>query len=138
MNILMVDDEPYMLWLYNKLAGARHAVQWAHGYDEALSLIDEQSFDVIIVDLLMPARLESEDPEADSRVMGLKLCKEIFARVALRKAQVVVVSIVTKQKFEQLADDEGLDRTNISFCSKQPIPVLNEFIEKVIDLARSG
>lgn len=124
MRILMVDDEPYMLWLYEDLEARGHKVTWAHGEMEARKHIEDQSFDLAIVDVLMPAPPESPDPEGASQVLGLKLCKDILKTDWGKSGRVIVLSVLTHAEFLQRAEQVDLDPESIGFYSKEPFPDL--------------
>jgi len=53
-KILLIEDEPWLGELYAQLLGVEHEVTWLRdGYD-AMSSIDQQQPDVIILDILLP------------------------------------------------------------------------------------
>lgn len=53
-KILLVEDEPWLGELYAQLLGAEHDVTWLRdGYD-AMSAIEQQRPEVIILDMLLP------------------------------------------------------------------------------------
>lgn len=125
MRILMIDDEPYMLWLYQTLQdeGSGHEVVWARDSVDAREKMYEQSFDMVIVDVLMPAPTDSRDPEGDSHVLGLRLCQDILATGWGSKARrIVVLSVLTENEFRERAKRIGLDPDSVSFVSKDPFP----------------
>ena len=54
-RILVVDDEELVIWSYLRIfGGGDYHVEAAHGGREALRKVQENSFDVIILDLKMP------------------------------------------------------------------------------------
>lgn len=54
-NVLVVDDEEVVCLSYSRaLAGAQYSVEAAHDGSEALEMMRERSFDVVMLDLRMP------------------------------------------------------------------------------------
>jgi diguanylate cyclase (GGDEF)-like protein len=54
-RILIVDDERFHLEMFNDiLGGAGHATRLASSADEALKLLGEEDFDVVLTDIVMP------------------------------------------------------------------------------------
>lgn len=136
MRILMVDDEPYMLWLYQDLEGRKHEVTWAHDAAEARKCMNDQSFDMAIVDVVMAAPPDSSDPEGESQVLGLKLCKDILKTKWGKTKPVIVLSVLTEVEFGKRAAGVNLDTEKIRFCPKEPFAVFADAIEMI--LADSG
>ncbi len=130
MRILMVDDEPYMLWLYQELQGEgfRHDVTWAHGGAEAREYMHTQEFDMAIVDVLMPAPPTSSDPERDSHVLGLRLCKDILKTGWGKRSRIVVLTVLTEDEFREAAKQVNLAPESVSFYSKQPFPDVKDIL----------
>lgn len=73
-RILVVDDEELVIWSYLRIfGGGDYHVEAAHGGREALRKVQENSFDVIILDLKMPdidglevlRRVKETHPEVD-------------------------------------------------------------------------
>ena len=124
----MVDDEPYMLWLYEDLENLGHQVTWAHGEAEAREYIKNQRFDLAIVDVLMAAPPESSDPEGESQVLGLKLCKDILNTEWGKSGRVIALSVLTRAEFLQRSEQVGLEPGIIAFYSKEPFPDLMEIL----------
>jgi DNA-binding NtrC family response regulator len=54
-RVLVVDDEPLILSCVERILGRAHAVALARTTDEAARLLQQQSFDAIFLDLLMPS-----------------------------------------------------------------------------------
>ena len=129
MRILMVDDEPYMRWLYADLQSAGHEVIWARGGEEARDYMAKQDFDMAIVDVLMPAPPDSPNPEGESHVLGLRLCKDILKTSWGKRSRVVVLSVLTEDELRDRAIQVGLAPDRVSFCSKEPFPDMKVFLE---------
>lgn len=77
-KLLVVDDEPFILELNRELLGALGSVTTAASADEAIELLSEETFDLVITDLRMPGALDGmglyhwvvqERPELADRVV---------------------------------------------------------------------
>lgn len=75
MSVLVVDDDPFVGRAISRLLRARHSVTLAKGGAEALKLLENRSFDVILCDVMMPSmtgmelyqEVQRRDPRAASR-----------------------------------------------------------------------
>lgn len=55
MRVLLVDDDPLVLWsLHQSLTAAGHVVTQTGSGNEALSLLQADSFDIVLTDLKLP------------------------------------------------------------------------------------
>ena len=131
MRILLIDDEPYILWLKQFLERKGCEVIWERDYAGAYKHMHQERFDLAIVDILMPASPDSDNPEEDSQVMGLKLCKEIrAAEWGQSKDAIIVYSVVTEPEFLELARKVGLTPEEVSFFSKrEPQPAFMAYLQ---------
>jgi len=77
-RILVVDDEPVIGRLVRRILGKRHEVVVAHSGQEAMDLLkQDQGFDLILTDLMMPAVsgmdlfswMEQNEPELAARAL---------------------------------------------------------------------
>ena len=103
-RILLIDDEPALVDIYKKfLEQAGHEVEVASDGDEGLRLFAENSYDVVITDMLMPNKegletiLELTEHRSDAKIIAvtgggiglgddlLELAIEFGAKRALRK-----------------------------------------------------
>lgn len=53
-HILLVEDEPWLGELYAGILGKQHEVVWLQNGFQAITQIDEQKPDVIVLDILLP------------------------------------------------------------------------------------
>jgi PAS domain S-box-containing protein len=76
LRVLVVDDEPIICAILQRILGEQHEVTIATSGNEALSLLSERSFDVALCDVMMPGmnadelyrRVTETRPEAAKRI----------------------------------------------------------------------
>lgn len=55
-RILIADDDPDLCWIWSEtLADAGHSVTIVYDGDAATAALDEQEFDIMVCDVIMPA-----------------------------------------------------------------------------------
>ncbi len=80
-RILVVDDEPVNLRvLSNHLASAGYPVALASSGPQALRLVDEQAFDLVVLDVMMP------------KMSGYEVCRVLRERHALGELPVIFLT----------------------------------------------
>jgi CheY-like chemotaxis protein len=121
MQVLVIDDEPFILWLTQLLQQNHQEVTWVKSPAEARAKIAQGGFDSVIVDILMPAPTDSQDPDKEAEIMGLILCQEIL-KTGWAKDKVAVYSIITDTEFHELASRVGMQPTEVVFFSKRDDP----------------
>jgi two-component system, NtrC family, sensor kinase len=85
-RILTIDDSPtYRTFLSDELRGQGYKVECAASGAEGLSLLAEQSFDCVVVDLVMPG------------MDGIEVCRQIAALRPEFGASVIVLSSQAKE-----------------------------------------
>ena len=117
-RVLIVDDEPPVLRSTSKpLRYAGHAVETASNAEDAIALCQEHSFDVVVIDFMMPG------------VNGL----ELLARI--RKVQPHVRSIIISGQLDPNASEEEITtqlRQAVEVDAYLKKPVLGSTIAKMI------
>src|SRR6266702_4197453 len=53
-KVLLIEDEPWLGELYVQLLGAEHNVTWLRDGYEAMTAIDQQQPDIIVLDIMLP------------------------------------------------------------------------------------
>jgi DNA-binding response OmpR family regulator len=85
-KILVVDDDPYILMSLEFLMKKNgYDVMVARNGTEALELVDKQTPDLVLLDIMMPD------------VDGYEICKYIKKTVALKDTKVIFMSAKTKE-----------------------------------------
>ena len=80
-HILVVDDEPVILQvLSNNLTSAGYRVTLASNGSEALALAEEQAFDLVVLDVMMP------------RMSGYEVCRALRERRSLEELPVIFLT----------------------------------------------
>ena len=80
-RILVVDDEPINRGvILNCLAPRGYHIREASGGKEALDLVREESFDLVLLDLMMP------------RVSGLEVCKVLREQFSVHELPIIVLT----------------------------------------------
>jgi two-component system, sensor histidine kinase ChiS len=88
-HILVVDDEPINHQvLRNHLAGRHYQVSQAYTGREALQLLDEDRFDLVLLDVMMP------------RMSGYEVCQKIRERYL--SSELPVIMVTAKNQVEDL------------------------------------
>ena len=95
-KILFIDDEPeFVRPQVIALEDAGYEVTLGPDPDKAVALLQEQDFDLIILDLIMPPRREERgDQELDFAETGVKLHQEIRDELGLVDIPIVFLSVV--------------------------------------------
>ena len=97
-NILVVDDEEDVRNLVKVILEAEgYKIDTASNGEEALDLMSENRFDMIILDVVMP--------KSD----GLELCRKIKGNNTLRDTPIIMFSALGKGIETMLGDDEKAD-----------------------------
>ncbi len=97
MRILLVDDELELVTtLAERLNLRGYEARWATSADEALSLLESESFDIAVLDVKMP------------KVDGLKLKKQLQAQCPQMKF-IFVTGHGSSSDFESGASEVGAD-----------------------------
>ena len=95
-RILFVDDEPeFVRPQVIALEDAEYEVVLEMNPDRAITLLRQQKFDLIILDLIMPPR--HGDREQDYAETGAKLHQEIRDRLGLTDIPIVFLTVVRDQ-----------------------------------------
>ena len=122
MNILAIDDNEDILKLLDTIITSK-------GYDftkvgngkEGVKLIEEQNFDVILLDLAMP------------EFSGMDVIESLKKSNILKDQKIVIftASSATDNEISELLQNEG-----VSFCIRKPVDI-KFLIKKMEDLVKS-
>ena len=100
-KILFIDDEPeFVDPQVMALKEAGYEVILKSDPDEAMTLLQKQDFDLIILDLIMPPRRrdrEQVDEELDFAETGVKLHQEIRDELGLVDIPIIFLTVVRDQ-----------------------------------------
>jgi DNA-binding response OmpR family regulator len=97
-KVLIVDDEPHIVNLVKlSLDKRRYNVTGAYSGREALQLIEKNSPDVIVVDLMMPG------------INGYELCQAIRSRTGTKDVPIIILSAKHQMNDKLHAIDVGAD-----------------------------
>ena len=95
-KILIVEDEPEIANLIsNRLDSSLYDVKVAYDGEKALALIQEEYFDLLSLDIMLPS------------VNGLLLCRE--ARKRYKDSLIVIVSALDVEERKEKAYELGAD-----------------------------
>ena len=101
-KILFIDDEPeFVDPQVIALREAGYEVTLESDPDKAIALLQEQDFDLIILDLIMPPRQEDRergDQELDFAETGVKLHQEIRDELELVDIPIIFLTVVRDQE----------------------------------------
>ncbi len=98
MKLLLVDDDAFLRDMYaTKFTEAGDAVQVAHDGAKALSILAEETFDVIIMDMVMPG------------MSGVDLLEAIQKNEQTKKSVCIVLSNQGEQSDIDAAHNAGAD-----------------------------
>lgn len=105
-KILFIDDEPeFVCPQVMALENAGYEVTMESDPDKAMTLLQEQDFDLIILDLIMPPRRgdrERGDQELDFAETGVKLHQEIRDELDLVDIPIIFLTVVRDQEIQRL------------------------------------
>jgi CheY-like chemotaxis protein len=127
-RILFIDDEPeFVSPQVEALEEAEYEVTLETDPDAAVALLQEQEFDLIILDLIMPPRREdreeSGDHELDFAETGVKLHQEIRDKLGLTAIPIIFLTVVRDQDIRrELRQREIRYRQELRFLSKPARP----------------
>jgi CheY-like chemotaxis protein len=121
-KILFVDDEPeYAEPQKEALEDEGYSVTFAIGPGEAMEWLHKKSFELIILDLLMPPR--ELDSEADPVETGLKLYQEIRQQEKFKKIPIIFLSVVRDlEVIAQLTEEERTNGHELKRLAKPALP----------------
>ena len=106
-NVLIIEDAPDLLEDWPELLSTYEIDSHATGdYREALQLLNEGSYDCIILDIKMPVLEGMSDEETDNgRLTGIVICK--LLREANPSVPILVVTSLKDLKAHSLARSAG-------------------------------
>jgi DNA-binding response OmpR family regulator len=97
-SVLIVDDEPHIVNLVKlSLNNGRYSVTGAYSAREALSMLDTNNPDVILVDLMMPG------------INGYELCNALRAHSKTKQTPIIILSAKGQISDKIHAIDVGAD-----------------------------
>ena len=121
-RILFIDDEPFeMSSIRDALEfDDRYEIRFAVTGDEAFEAISDGDFDVVILDIMMPAEKGKEVPE-NSRKTGLRIAEAL--REAFPAIPIICLSVVNDRQVKKRMRD-----LDIIYIEKPALPsvVLSE------------
>jgi len=98
MKILLVDDDAFLRDMYaTKFTEQGDSVQVAHDGNQALSMISDESFDAIIMDMVMPG------------MSGLDLLIALQKDSSIKESKYIVLSNQGEETDIQAATEAGAD-----------------------------
>lgn len=97
-NVLIVDDEPHIVNLVKlSLDKAKYSVSGAYSAREALRIVESDTPDVIIVDIMMPG------------VNGYELCQALRENTRTKQVPIIILSAKGQMNDKLHAIDVGAD-----------------------------
>ena len=104
-GILFIDEEPEYIRPYiEALRDEGYKVTLATTVDQAYRLLDEQEFDLIVLDLIMPPG-QSEKKETREELnyaeTGIRLCKYIRDKLGFIDIPIIFLTVVTDPTIHQ-------------------------------------
>lgn len=99
-RILMVDDlEPFRMLVRTILSFEGHEVYEAQSGPQAVQMVTENQFDLVLMDISMPGEFD-----------GLEACRRIRQRPELKKLPIVMVSASSTEGVPAVAASVGANR----------------------------
>ena len=97
-SVLVVEDSPTQLEVFKTIVkDAGYEVDTAASGEEALKVVGAKSFDLIILDLLLP------------RVDGFEVCRRIKRNPDTKKAKIIAVTSFDVKDIEEKVTAAGMD-----------------------------
>lgn len=115
-RVLLIEDEKPLVDMYTiALRGYDFDLQTARTADDALRLLEDQSFDVILLDILIPAT--ARDSLDVSQRKGLEVLEIIRKHPRFRKVPVLILTnlddMPDRAKAEELGVKDYIVKTNV-------------------------
>ncbi|OGY79911.1 MAG: hypothetical protein A3B74_01510 [Candidatus Kerfeldbacteria bacterium RIFCSPHIGHO2_02_FULL_42_14] len=115
-HVLLIEDEKNLVDMYTvALRSYNFDLQTAQSADDALKLLEEQSFDIILLDILIPAT--SHDSLDVSQRKGLDVLEIIRKHPRFRTIPVLILTnlddIPDRKRAETLHAQEYILKTNV-------------------------
>ena len=98
-NVLIVEDEHINAFIIQKFVGEHYAVQLAQNGNEALDLIDTNSFDIILMDINL----------GDEELDGIEVMKRLRKIPSKADTPVIAVTAYAMPEDRQRFLNEGFD-----------------------------
>lgn len=98
-NVLIVEDEQINAFIIQKFVGEHYAVQLAQNGNEALDLIDTNSFDIILMDINL----------GDEELDGIEVMKRLRKIPSKAGTPVIAVTAYAMPEDRQRFLNEGFD-----------------------------
>ena len=121
-KILVVDDDPdFVEWVKLVLADQGYEIVSAANGDEGLRLVETQSPDLVILDVIMSTILD-----------GLRMSQEMRENVAFRQIPVLMVTSIANTDYAELFPTD--EYVHIDDFLSKPIPpeVLRERVSSLL------
>lgn len=133
----MIDDEPeYLLSHAEALEDEGFDVIRKSRIDEAIHLLKNQSFDLIIMDMLMPSKQsDQKSTRLDPRLSGIRLHREIRIDLAVTDTPIIFMSVLRDENLRsKLIEAERHYYDKVIFLSKPVRPTeLIRAVKRVIE-----
>lgn len=106
-RILWIEDDADELGsLIHPLKKSKYEIRNAFDVSQALKLLDEDKFDLIILDMLLPTG--GDNPEYRTELNGLKLLKNLRDRNI--NTPVIIVTVITEEYLNTQIDDLNVEK----------------------------
>ena len=115
--ILVVDDEPiHRMGIRDRLEHAGYEVDSAEGGDEALQMLQEMEFDLVILDLLMP------------RPNGFDVFEELKVRSVASRIPILILTVVGLEPRVQALIAAGAHYLQKHHAPQELVPRVRELL----------
>ncbi|MEM7035268.1 MAG: response regulator [Chloroflexota bacterium] len=147
-KILIVDDEPFILDICRRLLSKRYTVHVARNGLDAIALLQQQSFDLVLSDIKMPGlgglELIHEIKDTQPEIACITMTGFSSLDTAIKAIRSGVNEFVVKpfepndliEAVERVLEKERLRKENIRLRSLLPLFEFNKSLMSTVDISR--
>jgi len=120
-NILVIDDDPNIVRLIKFYVGKKYQIEYAYNGMQAIDILREKKFDLILVDMFMP------------QMDGMSFLKELRKKLKLDTMVIMVTAQEPTDQTMKMIVQHAYDIIQKPFTAKRlQLTILNAFKYKLL------